>query len=132
MDCFVQFGICEVLISYIGEYMNNDDYMIGEILEIIEELTSAEFTDDDTISRFVVTGLLNCLVTVYNSYSIKLSSNCDIIRWDTLVSLKSTLLGIVSNLCEFDVDFIHQFNLLGIHRDSIFFSNLPPGPEDLA
>lgn len=118
MDCFVQFGICEVLISYIGEYMNNDNDIIGEILEIIEELTSAQFTDDDTISRFIAAGLLNSLLSLY--------SLGDSFSWVFYLVI------IVSNLCEFDVDFIHQFNLLGIPRDSFFFSKLPPEPEALA
>lgn len=144
MDCFVQFGICEVLISYIGEYMNNgsNDCSMSFILRIIQQLTSAQFTDDDTMSRFVAAGLLNCLVTVYKLYSIRLNSS----GWYSLEpplhefffkvafihQFNPPLLGIVSNLCEFDVHFIHQFNLLGIPRDSFFFSNLPPGPEDLA
>jgi hypothetical protein len=121
MDCFVQFGICEALISFIGEYKgeidNENDLSILLVFNIIKRLTSAEFTEDDTTSRFVAAGLLNCLVTVYNSY------------FDTV--FEDPFLEIVFNLCDFDENFIHQFNLLGVPRNSYFFSNVPYGLEDI-
>jgi len=121
MDCFVQYGICEALISFIGEYKGETDYNEYSFLyafNIINQLTSAQFTEDDTISRFVAAGLLNCLVTVYNSSTVSLFAD--------------PFLEIVFNLCDFDENFIHQFNLLGIPRNSYFFSNvLSYGLEDI-
>jgi hypothetical protein len=112
MDSFVQLGICELLISMIEIYVSTGegDNSIEFVFYIINELVRY---CDETLSIFIDAGILNCLVNIYNSpLYVKHSLWCSII-------------DIVKSICVFDVNIIHQFNLLGIDRDSTFFNALP-------
>lgn len=109
METFVELGICELLISMIEIYVSTGegDNSIEFVFHIIDELVRCHY---QSLLIFIDTGLLNCLVNIYNSplyvkHSLWFSIN-----------------DILKCLWAFDVNIIHQFNLLGVDTSSTFFN----------